>query len=230
LFYEPEVEKMSKSKLNVITPDRICEQYGADCLRMYEMFLGPLEQHKPWNTNGITGVFNFLKKMWKLYTVISDQPADIRSLKTLHRTIKKITDDIENYSFNTAVSAFMICVNELTELKCSSKEVLEKLCILISPFAPHLAEELWQNRLGHHGQSIAYAPWPEYEEQYLAEDSYEYPVSINGKTRFKIQLSLKLSKEEVEQAVLSAGEIKKYIQGTPKKVIVVPGRIVNVVV
>jgi leucyl-tRNA synthetase len=230
LFYEPEVEKMSKSKLNVITPDRICEQYGADCLRMYEMFLGPLEQHKPWNTNGITGVFNFLKKMWKLYTVISDQPADIQSLKTLHRTIKKITDDIENYSFNTAVSAFMICVNELTELKCSSKEVLEKLCILISPFAPHLAEELWQNRLGHQGQSIAYAPWPEYEEQYLAEDSYEYPVSINGKTRFKIQLSLKLSKEEVEQAVLSAGEIKKYIQGTPKKVIVVPGRIVNVVV
>lgn len=237
----PEVEKMSKSKRNVITPDTdpengqpgIIEQYGADCLRMYEMFLGPLEQHKPWNTNGITGVFNFLKKMWRLYHLSPDlssqSEADSKALKVLHRTIKKITEDIENYSFNTAVSAFMICVNELTDLKCTSKEVLEKLCILISPFAPHLAEELWQNKLGHDG-SVAYAGWPKYEEQYLVEDSYEYPVSINGKTRFKIPLSLKLTKEEVEQAVLSAEEIKKYIQGSPKKVIVVPGRIVNVVV
>lgn len=238
---KPEVEKMSKSKRNVITPDTdpetgqpgIIEQYGADCLRMYEMFLGPLEQHKPWNTNGITGVFNFLKKMWRLYHLTSDlslqSEADAKALKVLHRTIKKITEDIENYSFNTAVSAFMICVNELTDLKCTSKEVLEKLCILISPFAPHLAEELWQNKLGNK-ESVAYAQWPTYEERYLIEDSYEYPVSINGKTRFKIPLSLKLTKEEVESAVLATEEIKKYIQGNPKKVIVVPGRIVNVVV
>ncbi len=200
---------------------------------MYEMFLGPLEQHKPWNTNGITGVINFLKKMWRLYHLSPDlssqSETDTKALKVLHRTIKKITDDIENYSFNTAVSAFMICVNELTDLKCTSKEVLEKLCILVSPFAPHLAEELWQKKLGH-AESVTYARWPQYEEQYLIEDSYEYPVSINGKTRFKIPLSLKLTKEEVEKSVLSSDEIKKYIQGSPKKVIVVPGRIVNVVV
>lgn len=236
----PQIEKMSKSKRNVITPDTdpetgqpgIIEQYGADCLRMYEMFLGPLEQHKPWNTNGITGVFNFLKKMWRLYHLSPDpssqNEADAKALKVLHRTIKKITEDIENYSFNTAVSAFMICVNELTDLKCTTKEVLEKLCILISPFAPHLAEELWQKKLGH-AESVTYASWPKYDEQYLVEDSYEYPVSINGKTRFKIPLSLKLTKEEVEKSVLSSEEIKKYIQGSPKKVIVVPGRIVNVV-
>ncbi len=229
----PEVEKMSKSKWNVVNPDDVISEYGADCLRMYEMFLGPLEQHKPWNTNGITGVFNFLKKMWRLYHLSPDlssqSEADAKALKVLHRTIKKITEDIENYSFNTAVSAFMICVNELTDVKCTSKEVLEKLCILISPFAPHLAEELWQNKLGH-VESVAYAGWPEYEEKFLVEDSYEYPVSINGKTRFKILLSLKLTKEEVEKSVLSSDEIKKYIQGSPKKVIVVPGRIVNVVV
>jgi leucyl-tRNA synthetase len=241
-FYAvPEVEKMSKSKRNVITPDTdpetgqpgILEQYGADCLRMYEMFLGPLEQHKPWNTNGITGVFNFLKKFWRLYHASSGITADepsVAALKTLHRTIKKITDDIEQYSFNTAVSAFMICVNELTELKCHSKKILEPLCILISPFAPHLAEELWQNKLGH-SESVTFEKWPAYKERYLVEDSYEYPVSINGKTRFKISLSLKLSKEEVEQTILAADEIKKYTQGNhPKKVIVVPGRIVNVVI
>jgi leucyl-tRNA synthetase len=239
-FYSvSEVEKMSKSRRNVITPDTdpetgqpgILDLYGADCLRMYEMFLGPLEQHKPWNTNGITGVFHFLKKLWRLYHLAADTPPpaeeNIRALKVLHRTIKKITEDIENYSFNTAVSAFMICVNELTELKCHSKDVLEPLCILISPFAPHLAEELW-HRLGHQN-SIAWEPWPVYDEKYLQEDTYEYPVSINGKTRFKVSLPLTMEKEEVAQAVLATEEIKRYLQGEPKKVIVVPGRIVNVV-
>ncbi len=240
-FYSvPEVEKMSKSKRNIITPDTdpetgqpgIIDLYGADCLRMYEMFLGPLEQHKPWNTNGITGVFHFLKKLWRLYHLPSDTSSQgkesIQALKVLHRTIKKITEDIETYSFNTAVSAFMICVNELTELKCYSRAILEPLCILISPFAPHLAEELWY-KLGHQ-DSIAWEPWPVYDEKYLQDDTYEYPVSINGKTRFKISLPLNMEKEEVAQAVLATQEIKRYLQGKPKKVIVVPGRIVNVVI
>lgn len=228
LICDSEVEKMSKRWFNVVTPDSICEKYGADCLRMYEMFLGPLEQHKPWNTNGISGVFNFLKKFWRLYHLAPQEETNPHALKVIHRTIKKITDDIESYSFNTAISAFMICVNELTDLKCTSKEILEPLCILISPFAPHIAEELW-HKMGHQ-QSNTYAAWPMYDEKYLVEESFEYPVSINGKTRFKIPLSLKLSKEEIEQAVLAADEIKKYVTGHPKKVIVVPGRIVNVVV
>lgn len=228
-----DIEKMSKSKYNVVNPDDMCAQYGADCFRMYEMFLGPLEQSKPWNTNGITGVFNFLKKFWRLFhsspSPLEKGLGDEAALKILHRTIKKVTEDIENYSFNTSVSAFMICVNELTELKCSKREILEPLCILISPFAPHIAEELWE-KLGH-TDSITYAQWPAYDEKYLVEDSFEYPVSINGKTRFKIPLSLQLTKEQIEKEVLSAEELKKYLDGnTPKKVIIVPGRIVNVVI
>ncbi|MCC6384141.1 MAG: leucine--tRNA ligase [Bacteroidia bacterium] len=224
-----EVEKMSKRWHNVVNPDDICESYGADCLRMYEMFLGPLEQHKPWNTNGISGVFSFLKKFWRFYQNSESDSVDVAALKVLHRTIKKITNDIEHYSFNTAVSAFMICINELTEIKCYSKKIFEPLCILIAPFAPHLAEELWY-QLGNR-QSISFSPWPEFDEKYLEEDSFDYPVSINGKTKFKIPLSLKLNKQEVEQAVLSSAEIKKYTEyKSPKKVIVVPGRIVNVVV
>ncbi len=227
-----EIEKMSKSKWNVVNPDEIVVEYGADCLRMYEMFLGPLEQSKPWNTNGITGVFSFLKKFWRLYhqqTEDSNSKPESAALKSLHRLIKKVTGDIENYSFNTSVSAFMICVNELTDMKCSSREILEPLCILISPFAPHIAEEIWQ-KLGH-TESITYAPWPKWEEKYLVEDSFEYPVSINGKTRFKIPLSLKLTREQIEKEVLSLEELKKYTEGNaPKKVIVVPGKIVNVVI
>jgi len=229
-----EVEKMSKRWHNVVNPDMICEEYGADCLRMYEMFLGPLEQSKPWNTNGITGVYNFLKKLWRLFFdegkfYVSDEAPSKEELKALHKTIKKIKEDIERFSFNTSVSTFMICVNELTELKCSKRQILEPLIITLSPFAPHIAEELW-NRLGNES-SISQATYPVYEESYLAEDSFEYPVSVNGKTRFKINLPLQSSKEEVEKEVLTAEELKKWLNGnTPKKVIVVPGRIVNVVI
>ncbi len=229
-----EVEKMSKRWHNVVNPDMICEEYGADCLRMYEMFLGPLEQSKPWNTNGITGVYNFLKKLWRLFFDegafhVSDESPSKQELKALHKTIKKIKEDIERFSFNTSVSTFMICVNELTELKCNKRQVLEPLIITLSPFAPHIAEELW-NRLGNES-SISQATYPVYEESYLAEDSFEYPVSVNGKTRFKINLPLQSSKEEVEKEVLTAEELKKWLNGnTPKKVIVVPGRIVNVVI
>ena len=205
---------------------------------MYEMFLGPLEQSKPWNTNGITGVFGFLKKLWKLFDLTPDPspggeghsvPATKAELKVLHKTIKKIKEDIERYSFNTSISTFMICVNELTDLKCSKKEILEPLVILISPFAPHIAEELWE-KLGHK-ESISYAKFPEYDEQYIADDTFAYPVSFNGKTRFNIELPLSLTKEEVEKQVISSDEARKFLQDKqPKKVIVVPGRIVNVVV
>ena len=233
----PEVEKMSKSKLNVVNPDVMCDKYGADCFRMYEMFLGPLEQSKPWNTNGITGVFNFLKKFWKLFhagdsgaPLSFGEGSGVRSeLKILHKTIKKVTEDIERYSFNTCISTFMICVNELTDLKCSKKEILEPLVILISPFAPHIAEELWE-KLGHK-ESITFATFPKYDEQYIADDTFAYPVSFNGKTRFNLELPLSLTKEEVEREVITSEEAKKFLQDKkPKKVIVVPGRIVNVVV
>jgi len=229
-----EVEKMSKRWHNVVNPDKICNEYGADCLRLYEMFLGPLEQSKPWNTNGITGVYNFLKKLWRLFFadgnfLVTDSSPDPKELKSLHKTIKKVKEDIERFSFNTSVSTFMICVNELTEYKCSKREILEPLIITLSPFAPHIAEELW-NRLGHH-ESITFATFPAYNEAYLEEDSFEYPVSVNGKTRFKINLSLRISNEEVEREVLTAEEMKKWLNGNPpKKVIVVPGRIVNVVI
>lgn len=228
-----EVEKMSKSKYNVVSPDEICKQYGADTLRMYEMFLGPLEQAKPWNTAGITGVHSFLKKLWKLYHnnevfQVSEEKASADSLKTLHKTIKKVTEDIENFSFNTSVSTFMICVNELSAQKCGQREILEPLVILIAPYAPHIAEELWQ-KLGH-PESVSTATYPVYEQKYLVESTKEYPISFNGKTRFTIELPLDLSREEVEAVVMADEKTKKQLEGrTPKKVIVVPGKIVNIV-
>lgn len=228
-----EVEKMSKSKYNVVSPDDICREYGADTLRMYEMFLGPLEQAKPWNTAGITGVNNFLKKLWKLYfdkeqLRVTDAEPSADNLKSLHKTIKKVEEDIENFSFNTSVSTFMICVNELSAQKCSSRAILEPLAVLISPYAPHIAEELW-SQLGH-SESVAFAAFPEFEEKYLVESTKEYPVSFNGKMRFTLELSLDLSKEEIEKQVMADERTQKQLDGrTPKKVIVVPGKIVNIV-
>ncbi|MCR9263903.1 MAG: leucine--tRNA ligase [Flavobacteriaceae bacterium] len=223
-----EVEKMSKSKYNVVNPDAICEEYGADSLRLYEMFLGPLEQSKPWNTAGITGVHSFLKKLWRLFEVIEDKEPTADNLKTLHKTIKKVEEDIENFSFNTSVSTFMICVNELTAQKCTSKAIFEQLAILVSPYAPHIAEELW-SRLGH-TKSIAEAPFPKFEEKYLVESSKEYPISFNGKMRFKLELPLDMGKDAIEEAVLAHEKTQEQLQGrTPKKVIVVPGKIVNIV-
>lgn len=231
---DAEVEKMSKSKYNVVNPDDIIERYGADTLRMYEMFLGPLEQFKPWNTNGIDGVSKFLKKLWKLYhdqqgvLVVSEEKATKEELKALHKAIKKTEEDLENHSFNTSVASFMICVNELTALKCNKREILEPLAIIISPYAPHIAEELW-SLLGHQ-QSIVYARFPQFNQAFLVEDNHEYPVSINGKMRAKISLSLSLSIAEVEQAALADPGVQKWTEGTPpKKVIVVPGKIVNIV-
>ncbi|MDC6364210.1 MULTISPECIES: leucine--tRNA ligase [Flavobacteriaceae] len=223
-----EIEKMSKSKYNVVNPDAICEEYGADSLRLYEMFLGPLEQSKPWNTAGITGVHSFLKKLWRLFEVIEDKEPTADNLKTLHKTIKKVEEDIENFSFNTSVSTFMICVNELTAQKCTSRAIFEQLAILVSPYAPHIAEELWE-RLGH-TESIAEAPFPKFEEKYLVESSKEYPISFNGKMRFKLELPLDMGKDEIEAAVLAHEKTQEQLQGrAPKKVIVVPGKIVNIV-
>ena len=225
-----EVEKMSKSKYNVINPDALCEQYGADTLRCYEMFLGPIDQHKPWDTNGITGVHNFLKKFHRLYDGMDENAPSEASLKSLHRTIKKVGEDIERFSFNTVVSALMICVNELNEQKCAAKEVLEPLCVLLSPYAPHLAEELWHGPLGN-SASVTAAEWPTYEERYLKDDTIEYPVSFNGKMRFKLALPADMSPSDIEKEVLAAEASAKYLEGkAPKKVIVVPKRIVNVVV
>jgi leucyl-tRNA synthetase len=230
-----EVEKMSKSKFNVQTPDELVEKFGADTLRMYEMFLGPLEQFKPWDTKGINGVHNFLRKLWRLFhnengelAVTEGQP-EPTSLKTLHKTIKKLTDDLERFSFNTPVSAFMIAVNELSEQKCSNKTILNDLLILLSPFAPHIAEELW-SKLGN-TSSISKVTWPEFNAAYLVENTFEYPVSFNGKMRFKIALPTNMNKEEVEKEVLSSEQAKKYLEGVElNKIIVVPNRIVNVVV
>ncbi|GAA4275371.1 leucine--tRNA ligase [Aquimarina mytili] len=228
-----EVEKMSKRWFNVVNPDDICNDYGADTLRLYEMFLGPLEQAKPWNTAGITGVHSFLKKLWKLYHngdkfEISDTEPTKDSLKTLHKTIKKVKEDIENFSFNTSVSTFMIAVNELTAQKCSSKAILEPLLVLISPYAPHIAEELWK-KIGH-DTSISTASFPVFEEKHLVESTKQYPISFNGKMRFTLELSLDLSKDEIEAAVLAHEKTQQQLAGRePKKVIVVPGKIVNVV-
>ncbi|MCZ4317544.1 class I tRNA ligase family protein [Aequorivita viscosa] len=230
-----EVEKMSKSKYNVVNPDDICNQYGADTLRMYEMFLGPLEQAKPWNTAGITGVHGFLKKLWKLYHsgenenfYVSEEAASKEALKTLHKTIKKVAEDIENFSFNTSVSSFMIAVNELTAQKCNSRKVLEPFIILISPYAPHIAEELWA-KMGH-SDSISKAPFPKFEEKFLVESTKEYPISFNGKMRFTLELPLDFSKDEIESAVMAHEKTAHYLEGrTPKKVIIVPGKIVNIV-
>ena len=229
-----EVEKMSKSKYNVVNPDSIVEKYGADVLRMYEMFLGPIEQSKPWNTQGLSGVNNFSRKLWKLYHdngafAVSDDKATDKELKALHTCIKKVNEDIENFSFNTSVSAFMICVNELTDLKCNKREILELLAVLIAPFAPHTAEELW-SRLGHEG-GISRISYPEHNEAFLVENTKSYPVSFNGKMRFQIELPLNMGKDEVEKAVLADERTGKYIDGkTIRKVIVVPGKIVNVVI
>ena len=228
-----EVEKMSKSKYNVVNPDDICEQYGADTLRLYEMFLGPLEQAKPWNTAGISGVYNFLRKLWRLYFndngwQVTDEAPTPEMLKALHKTIKKVNEDIENFSFNTSVSQFMICVNELSTLKCHHRDVLAPLAVLIAPFAPHIAEELWK-RLGN-AESVTYAAYPVHEDKYLQEDSKEYPVSFNGKVRFKRAYATSMSVAEIEQAILADPQTAEQLQGnTPKKVIVVPNRIINIV-
>ena len=230
-----EVEKMSKSKYNVVNPDDICCQYGADTLRMYEMFLGPLEQAKPWNTAGISGVHSFLKKLWRLFHAgpdelfnISQTPASKDALKVLHKTIKKVEQDIENFSFNTSVSTFMIAVNELTALKCNSKDILEPLVVLISPYAPHIAEELW-HKLGHQ-ESISEVSYPVFEARHLIESSKESPISFNGKMRFKMELPLDMSHQEIEAAVMANPKTIQQLGGrVPKKVIVVPGKIINIV-
>ncbi|KAF2337297.1 leucine--tRNA ligase [Flavobacterium nitrogenifigens] len=228
-----EVEKMSKSYYNVVTPDDICAEYGADTLRLYEMFLGPLEQAKPWNTAGISGVFGFLKKLWRLYfddnglIVNNDEPTK-DNLKSLHKTIKKVAEDIENFSFNTSVSQFMICVNELSSQNCHSRAILEPLAILVSPYAPHIAEELW-SQLGH-TTSISEVAFPIFEEKHLVETNKEYPVSFNGKMRFTIELPLDLTKEQIEEIVMKDERTQKHLDGrTPNKVIIVPGKIINLV-
>ena len=227
------VEKMSKSMYNVVNPDMIVERYGADTLRLYEMFLGPLEQSKPWDTNGIDGVHRFLRKLWGLYYSadglrVTDTPATKEELKSLHKLIRKVTQDVEQFSFNTSVAAFMICINELQGLKTASREVLQPLLILLAPFAPHIAEELW-HAIGEETTIVA-AEWPEYDEKLLVEDSFKYPVSFNGKTRFTIELPREASQDEIREAVLSADEAQKWLEGkTPKKVIIVPGRIINIV-
>ncbi|MEZ0184158.1 leucine--tRNA ligase [Flavobacterium oncorhynchi] len=228
-----EVEKMSKSYYNVVTPDDICNEYGADTLRLYEMFLGPLEQAKPWNTAGISGVFGFLKKLWRLYfddnglIVNNDEPTK-DNLKSLHKTIKKVAEDIESFSFNTSVSQFMICVNELSTQNCHSRAILEPLAILVSPYAPHIAEELW-SQLGHTA-SISEASFPIFEASHLVETNKEYPVSFNGKMRFTIELPLDLTKEQIEEIVMKDERTQKQLDGrTPNKVIIVPGKIINLV-
>lgn len=229
-----EIDKMSKSKYNVQTPDDLVEKYGADTLRCYEMFLGPLEQHKPWDVQGITGVHGFLKKLWRLFHtdngfVVSDEEASKEELKTLHKTIKKIKEDIDRFSFNTPVSTFMICVNELTALKCNKRAILSDLCIILSPYAPHIAEELWA-KLGN-TESISTAVYPKHNEEYLTEANHKYPISFNGKMRFMLELPKTMSKEEIEKEVLSNEQAQKYLAGnTPKKVIVVPNKIVNIVI
>ena len=236
-----EVEKMSKSKYNVVSPDDICEEYGADTLRLYEMFLGPLEQSKPWNTAGITGVSGFLKKLWRLYfddngsVIINDEPT-AEMYKSLHKTIKKVTEDIENFSFNTSVSQFMICVNELQQLKCNHRAILEPLALLVSPYAPHIAEELWlglkdlkiEELKDYEG--ISKQPFPKFEEKYLIESEKEYPVSFNGKMRFTIKLPLDLTAVQIEEIVMADERTQAQLQGrTPNKVIIVPGKIINLV-
>lgn len=231
---EREVEKMSKSKYNVVNPDDICEEYGADCLRLYEMFLGPLEQSKPWNTQGLSGVYGFLKKLYNLYfegdkVNISDEEPTKEEYKILHTLIKKVVYDIEYFSFNTSVSQFMIAVNDLQKLKCNKRAILEPLAVVISPYAPHICEELWQI-LGN-SESVEYVPFPIFDEKYLVEDEIEYPVSFNGKVRFKLSLSAELSKEDIEEIVLKNDKVLAQLNGNnPKKIIVVPKKIINIVV
>ncbi len=229
-----EVEKMSKSKWNVVSPDDICDKFGADTLRLYEMFLGPIEQSKPWNTNGISGVSGFLKKLWRLFfqnseIFVSDDNPSKGELRTLHKTIKKITEDIERFSFNTSVSNFMICVNELTEVKCNKRVILEPLLILISPYAPHISEELW-NIIGHK-ESISLEKFPICQEEFLINDSFNYPISFNGKMRLNIELPTNLTIVEIEKEVMNRSDVKKYLEDkAPKKIIIVPNKIVNIVI
>lgn len=230
-----EVEKMSKSKYNVISPDTICEEYGADSLRLYEMFLGPLEQTKPWNTQGLSGVYSFLKKFWRLFHsgeneafLVSEEEPTKEEMKVLHQTIKKVDEDVNNFSFNTSVSTFMIAVNELGKLKTNKRSILEPLAIIISPYAPHIAEELWE-KLGHE-TSVANADFPVFEEKWLVADSKEYPVSFNGKMKFLLELPLSLSKDEIQEIVMKDERtIKQLGDRTPKNVIIVPGKIINIV-
>ncbi len=226
------VEKMSKSMYNVVNPDYIVDRYGADTLRMYEMFLGPLEQSKPWDTNGIDGVHKFLRRFWRFFFRdgafgLSDEPATEQELRTLHKTIKKVGEDIENFSFNTAVAAFMICLNELGD--CNKRQILEPLIVLLAPFAPHIAEELWT--LAGHAGSICDAAYPEYDERYLVQSSFEYPVSVNGKLRFRKEYALSMTPAEIQTAIVAEPEAQKWLDGkAPKKVIVVPGKIINIVI
>ncbi len=228
------IEKMSKSYFNVINPDDIIANYGADTLRMYEMFLGPLEQSKPWNTSGIDGVYKFLRRFWNLIhdqvgnINVSDDAPTKKELKVLHKTLRKIEYDIENFSFNTSVSEFMICINELTSLKCNKRAVIEPLVIALSPFAPHVAEELWE-KLGHE-KTVLDAAYPQVEEKYLVESTFEYPISINGKVRAKLNMALDMPKEDIQKLVMASEVVQKWTEGkAPKKVIIVPGKIVNVV-
>lgn len=231
-----EVEKMSKSKFNVVNPDDLTERYGADTLRMYEMFLGPLEQSKPWNTNGIEGVFKFLRKFWKLFHddafnfVVSDETPSKAELKALHKIIKKVEEDIERFSFNTSVSSFMIAVNELTDLKCNKRAILKDLVLLLHPYAPHVTEELWA-LLGNAEGTISYANFPKFNPEYLVENDFNYPISINGKTRTNLSFPLSMEPADIEKEVLANEAVQKYLEGkSPKKVIIVKGRIVNIVV
>ncbi len=230
-----EVEKMSKSKYNVQNPDDLIEKYGADTLRLYEMFLGPIEQAKPWDTNGIEGVFRFMRKLWRLFHdqnntfIVSDGEPTADELRILHKTIKKVGDDIERFSFNTVVSTFMICVNELADLKCNNRKVLSDLVILVSPYAPHVSEELW-HLLGN-TESVTKAAYPEYKAEYTIENTFEYPVSFNGKMRFKLTMAKDADLKSIEAAVLTAPEAQKWLEGkVPKKVIIVPNKIINVVI
>ena len=231
-----EVEKMSKSKFNVVNPDILIASYGADTLRMYEMFLGPLEQSKPWNTNGIEGVFKFLRKFWRLFHndqwvfSVEDSMPSKAELKALHKIIKKVQDDIERFSFNTSVSSFMIAVNELTDLKCKNRQVLEDLVVVLASYAPHICEELW-SLLGNEAGSLSFAKYPTFNPEHMVEDEFSYPISVNGKTRLNLNLSLALDVKEIEQLVLANEDVQKYLDGkSPKKVIIVKGRIVNLVV
>jgi len=225
-----EVEKMSKSKYNVINPDDICREYGADTLRLYEMFLGPLEQAKPWNTAGMTGVYGFLKKLWRLYeNTLSDEKPTPEMYKSLHKTIKKVTQDIENFSFNTSVAQFMICVNELTWEQCHHREILEPLIILISPYAPHIAEELWE-KLGHK-ESITFAAWPKYEESMTVDTQIVIGVQVLGKLRSEMHIDISESKEVVLERARNLPDLQKWLEGKEiVKEIYVPGKIVNFVV
>ncbi len=230
-----EIEKMSKSKFNVVNPDDLVKRYGADTLRMYEMFLGPLEQSKPWNTNGIEGVFKFLRKFWKLFHddqfqfSVSEKEPSKAELKALHKIIRKVEEDIERFSFNTSVSSFMICVNELTDLKCNNKAVLQDLVIVLSPYAPHICEELWQ-LLGNSAGSLSAAAYPTFNPEFLVENEFSYPVSINGKTRMQLNLSLSLDNQEIEKILLADENVLKYLEGKqPKRIIIVKGKIINLV-